>query len=261
MADKPKNNLPKVPPFIIPGASNQYEEKPPPQAAHVVQAPKSTANNDKQAAQQGMFGSLILLISVISLGVAMISGAWFAYSVLILDSKDNLLFKVIVVGLAYLIGWIFSAFGVRALGNFWLPFVIHLYSWVVLGGIILLQILIMSRLYQQEYHLSNYVKYLSLFGAGMIALVGLHLLLVEHDLKLFGILILLTSLGHFYLIVYHYVFATDVIYELVWGDLIFFFVTTTVSLLMLAHFGMLKGLRNFMDRTFTPVDNPFVSTE
>lgn len=261
MADKPKKEFPKVPPFIIPGASNHYEEDPPAQAAHVVQPPTSPRKNDNNLSQLGILSSLVSLISVISTGVALISGAWFAYSVLILDSKDNLLFKVIVVGLAYLIGWIFSAFGVRALGNFWLPFVIHLYSWVVLGGIILLQILIMSRLYQQEYHLSNYVKYLSLFGAGMIALVGLHLLLVEHDLKLFGILILLTSLGHFYLIVYHYVFATDVIYELVWGDLIFFFVTTTVSLLMLAHFGMLKGLRNFMDRTFTPVDNPFVSTE
>ena len=82
MADKPKNNLPKVPPFIIPGASNQYAEEPTPQAAHVVQAPKPAARNNNGLSQQGMFSSLILLISVISLGVAMISGAWFAYGIL-----------------------------------------------------------------------------------------------------------------------------------------------------------------------------------
>jgi hypothetical protein len=258
MADKPKNNLPKVPPFIIPGASNQYEEKPPSPAAHVVQAPKSTTKNDQQAVQQGMFGLVIFLISVLSIGVALLSGAWFSYGVLALDLKNDILAKIIVVGLAYVIGWIFSAFGVRVLGNFWLPYVIQVYTWVVLGGIIVLQILIMSRLYQQEYQFSNYIRYLFMFGAGMAALVGLHLILEKHSLVPFGVFILLASLGHFYLIVYHYIFSTNVDSTKVWGDLIFFFVSTTVSLLMLAHFGMLKGLRNFMDRKFTPIDNPFV---
>ena len=42
MADKPENNLPKVPPFLIPGASNQHAEEPPLKNAHVVQAPKNS---------------------------------------------------------------------------------------------------------------------------------------------------------------------------------------------------------------------------
>jgi hypothetical protein len=234
------------------------------------------------------------VISVTSIGVALISGAWFAYSVLNSEpeneaqispqvgqhqnntplgttnnlvepvpniDRNNVLSKVIVVGLAFLVGWIFSAFGIRVLGNFWLPYAIQVYAWVVLGGIIILQVLIMSRLYQQEYHFSNYIKYLSLFGAGMIALVGLHLMLEEHSLRPFGVLILLTSLGHLYSIVYHYIFVTEVVHEKVWGDLIFFLVTTAVSLLMLAHFGMLNGFRSFMDRKFTPKDNPFVPPE
>src|SRR3990172_2036258 len=103
-------------------------------------------------------------------------------------------------------GWIFSAFGVRILWNLILPYAIQIYAWVALGGILILQILIMSRLYQQEYHFSNYVKYLSLFGAGMIALVGLHLILERHSLRPFGVLVLLTSLVHLYSIVYHYIF-------------------------------------------------------
>jgi hypothetical protein len=258
MADKPKNNLPKVPPFIIPGASNQYAEEPPPQAAHVVQAPKSTAKNDKQASQQGMFGSLILLISVISLGVAMLSGAWFAYSVLTSDSGD-ILSKVIVVGLAYAVGWISGVIGVRTLGNLILPYAIRIYAWVVLGGILILQVLIILRLYQQEYLIWNYIRYLLLFGAGLIALVGLHLILEKHSLAPFGVIILLASLGHLYSIVYHYVFATNVVHQFVWGDVIFFFVTTLVSLLMLAHLGLLNGMRRSMDRMFSPKDNQFVS--
>jgi hypothetical protein len=288
MADKSKNNLPKVPPFIIPGASNQYEEKPTSQAAHVVQAPKSTARSDQQASQQGMLSSLILLISVLSLGIAMISGAWFAYSVLSAPEKDpdapeiqenippdatgsesnpsktadeanDVLSKVIVVGLAYAVGWIFSVIGVRSLGNLILPYAIQIYAWVVLGGILILQILIIYRLYQQEYLLWNYIRYLLLFGAGLIALVGLHVILEEHSLVPFGVIILLASLGHLYAFVYHYVFVAEVAHERVWGDIIFFFVTTTVSILMLAHLGLLNGARRLIDRMFTPKNNHFVS--
>ena len=258
MADKPKNNLPKVPPFIIPGASNQYEEKPPSQAAHVVQAPKSTTKNDQQAVQQGLAGSMILLLSVISLGVAMLSGAWFAYSVLAFDS-DNILSKVVVVGLAYAVGWILSVIGVRSLGNLILPYAIRVYTWVVLGGILILQVFIMLRLYQQQYQFSNYIKYLSMFGAGLIALVGLHVILEKHSLAPFGAIILLASLGHLYFIVYHYIFVANVVHQFVWGDIIFFFVTTLVSILMMAHLGLLNGLRRFIDRTFSPKDNQFVS--
>ena len=280
MPDKPKNEFPKVPPFVTPGASEQYVEEPKKQSANMVQPPP--VGNDKNSSQIGIFSTLVSLISVIIMGIALISGAWFAYGVLkskpdegnvipqaeqfqnnepSAAEQDGVLSKVIVVGLAYIIGWIFSAFGVRVLGNNWLPYALQIYTWVVLGGIILLQILIISRLYQQEYHFSNYVRYLFLFGAGMFALIGLHIILERHSLIPFGVFILLTSLGHFILIVYHYIFETNVVPGMVWGDLIFFFVTTTVSLLMLAHFGMLNRLRNFMDRTFNPIDNPFVPPE
>jgi len=296
MPDNPENEFPKVPPFISPGDSEYDRENPGKQSAHVVQPPRTPAKNGTNLTQLGTFSSLVLLISVISLGAAMVSGAWFAYSVLSSepnnedkapsaqtiqpqvdappntteDQKDpskkdnergNVFSKVIVIGLAYAVGWVFGAFGIRALGNLILPYSIRAYAWVTLGGLIILHILIISRLYKQEYHFLNYVKYLSLFGAGMIALIGLHLLLEKHDLRPFGVLILITSMGHLYFIVYHYIFVPDVNYAKVWGDLIFFFVTTIVSLLMLAHFGMLNGWRNFMDRTFTPIDNPFVSPE
>lgn len=270
-----KNDLPKVPPFIIKGTSGKAVQEP-------ASQPRNDNRMNKQTSQLGMFSSLILLISVISMGVAMLSGAWFAYSILgsepnsdesssiqntqpqenplsdITDTGNDVLYKVIVVGLAYIVGWIFSVFGVRVLGNLILPYVIRIYAWVVLIGILFLQVLIMSRLYQQEYLFSNYVKYLSVFGAGLIALVGLHLTLEKHSLIPFGVFILLTSLGHLYSIVYHYIFVPDVIHEMLWGDIIFFFVTTFVSILMLAHFGLLNGMRRLIDRIFNPKYNQFV---
>ena len=253
-----KRKFSKVPPSTIKGASGKAVEEPDTQPTRRVRPPKPPMNNDRQLSRLGMYSSLSLLIGVISMGVALISGAWFAYEVLSSDSSDSVFYKVIVVGLAYLIGWIFSTFGVRILGNLILPYAIQTYAWVTLGGIIILQILIMSRLYRQEYQLSNYVKYLLLFGAGMIVLVGLHLILEKHSLRLFGVFILLASLGHLFIIVYHYIFAIDVKYPMVWGDIIFFFVTFFVSLLMSAHFGLLNGMRRLIDRMFNPKTNKFV---
>jgi hypothetical protein len=97
-----------------------------------------------------------------------------------------------------------------------------------------------------------------MFGAGLIALVGLHLILEKHSLIPFGVIILLASLGHLYSIVYHYIFVTNVFHQFVWGDIIFFFVTTLVSILMLAHLGLLNGMRRFIGRMFSPKDNQFV---
>jgi len=283
-----KEEFPKVPPFIIEGTSGKAVQEPETKTAHMVQPSTPPVKNDQNLSRLGMYSSLSLLIGVISLWVAIISGAWFAYSILgnedktpvqlaqpqdnapldtnnnesdtsdTVEDQNDILSKIIVVGLAYLVGWTFSAFGVRILGNLILPYAIQIYAWVVLGGILILQILIMSRLYQQEYHFSNYVKYLSLFGAGMIALVGLHLILERHSLRPFGVLVLLTSLGHLYFIVYHYIFMINVIYEKLWGDIIFFFVTFFVSLLMLAHFGLLNGMRRLIDHMFNPKTNKFV---
>ena len=253
-----KEEFPKVPPFIIEGTSGKAVQEPDTQPAHMVQPSKPPAKNEKHLSRLGMYSSLSLLIGVISMGVALMSGAWFAYDVLSSESSNDTLSKVIVVGLTYLIGWIFSTFGVRILGNLILPYATQIYAWVTLGGIIILQILIMSRLYRQEYQPANFVKYLSLFGAGMIALVGLHLILERHSLRPFGVFILLTSLGHLYIIVYHYIFTIDVIHEKLWGDIIFFFVTFFVSLLMSAHFGLLNEMRRLIDRMFNPKTNKFV---
>lgn len=219
--------------------------------------PKAPAQKNGYPSERGMLNVVMTLISSVSLGIAMLSGAWFTYGILEGD-REGIFSKVVAVGLAYLVGWIVSVFGIRVVGNFILPFIIRIFAWVVLAGIVILQIIIISKLFKQEYQMENYLKYLILFGAGLIALIGLHLLLENHRLVLFAIPILLTSLAHLYLIVFHYIFVPTVNHGKVWGDIIFFLITAIVSILMLAHLGILNGFRSFMDRTFNPKDNPFM---
>ena len=306
MADKSKNNLPKVPPFVIPGASDQRAEDPAPQNAHVVQAPRSSAKRDDFVSQQAMVSLAIALISIVSLGISMLSGAWFAYGILQADknapaqeeisqestaiptvtpdpqtptptavpteenaksensgdkgaklSLGQILSSVIVIGLVFIVGWISGAFSIRTLGNLILPFVIRGYALLTLGGILYLQFRIIEKLFRQEYTAGSFGKYLIMFGAGILALVLLHLLLEKHSLVFFGILILFTSLAHLYLIAFHYIFVPDVQHEKLWGDIIFFLVTTITSGLMMAHFGMLNGVRRLIATLFNPKDNMF----
>lgn len=257
MADKPENNLPKVPPFHIVDASGKEVEPANGDSSHPTKQP---AKKNGYPSERGMLNLAMTLISSISLGIAMLSGAWFAYGILEGD-KEGIFSKILAVGLAYSVGWLVSVFGIRVLGNFALPYVIKIFAWITLGGIVALQIIIISRLFKQGYAFSNYFRYLLLFGAGLMALIGLHLILEEHSLVLFAIPILLTSLAHLYLIVFHYIFVPGVHHEKILGDIFFFLVTAAVSILMLAHLGILNGFRNFMNLTFSPKDNPFVPPE
>lgn len=252
------DDLPKVPPFVIKGTSAKTSQEPASQPRPVNRAP---VKRNGQPSERGMLSIAILLISLVSLAIAMVSGAWVAYNILGDGDYEGIWAKVIVVGLAYFVGWIVGLFGIRVLGNLVLPIFIQVYAWIVLAGIVTLQITIISKLFKQQYEVANFGKYTLLFGAGLIALVGLHLLLENHSLVLFAIPILLTSLAHLYFIVFHYVFLPDVNHSKLWGDIIFFIITTIVSILMLAHLGLLNGFRNFIDNMFSPKDNHFVPTK
>ncbi|GAB4503107.1 MAG: hypothetical protein Fur0043_00990 [Anaerolineales bacterium] len=205
---------------------------------------------------------LILLISAISLGISMAGGAWVGVNVLQegIGNQPNMLPKILVVGLAYLVGWLVAVFGVRTLGNLILPFFIKAYAWITLAGVSILQITIIAKLFKQAYSVPKFGAYVVLFVAGIIALVGLHLIPEKHVLAPFSFPLLFISLAHLYLIVFHYVFVPEdkVKFDYLWGDVAFFLITTSISLLMLAHFGLLDGIRRWLERVFGQQNIPFV---
>src|SRR5215510_11920898 len=98
-----------------------------------------------------------------------------------------------------------------------------------------------------------YFAYLMIVAAGLLAMVGLHLLIEDHDLRPFSVPLLIISLIQLGLIVFRYVFDTAGVKPgFLWKDLLLFFVMISVSVSMLAHLGMLEPLRkqitNYFDR-------------
>ncbi|HKI53303.1 MAG TPA: hypothetical protein VJ987_04200, partial [Anaerolineales bacterium] len=94
---------------------------------------------------------------------------------------------------------------------------------------------------------------LIVMAGGLTALVGLHLIVEDHDLRPFSIPLLIISLIQLGMIVYRYVFDVEGLKPgFLWKDLVFFAAMIIVSIMMLAHVGLLDPLRtkftNYFDR-------------
>jgi len=218
-----------------------------PEAEKTIPVPKREKTTD------ALLRLTMLIISLSSLGIAMLSVAYVAVHFLLWHTarmRENIWAIIVAIGLAYTVGWLVALFGIRYYHNLVLPIAINAYAWATLVGISILYIAILYRLYEQEYYATSFAKYTILMWVTLVGLVGLHLLLEDHSLRPFSIPLLLIALVHLFLIVYHYVFALDVNYDYLIGDVLFFLGMTTVSVLMLLHVGILSSARRLIDRLF-----------
>jgi hypothetical protein len=187
----------------------------------------------------------MMLGSVGALGFALLGGSKLVLDIFgagLINSLSTLPTKALVVGLSYLVGWVTAMIAIRVYGNLVLPFIINFLIWGCLIGVCALYVLILQRLYDQTYDLTHYFAYLMIVAAGLVAMVGLHLILEEHDLRPLSIPLLIISLIQLGLIVFRYVFTlANSMY--LWKDLLFFLLMAAFGYLMLAHIGLLKPLR------------------
>jgi hypothetical protein len=205
--------------------------------------------------QRGMFSILMLFGSVSSLSIALLSGAWLVFDILgvgLENSLPALPAKALVIGVAYVVGWVTAMIAIRVYGNLVLPFIINLLIWACLIGVCALYVLILQRLYDQVYNLLRFWAYLIIMTAALGAILGLHLILEGHDLRPLSIPLLVICMMQLGLIVFRYVFTTTAKPTYLWRDLLFFIAMGGFAYLMLAHIGLLTPLRtrltNYFDR-------------
>lgn len=201
---------------------------------------------------------IMLIISLVSLGIAMLSAAYIATQLLVWHNasvRAHIWAIFIAISLAYTVGWIVALVGIRLFHNLVLPIFIQAYAIATVVGISILYVAILYRLYEQTYAATSFAKYVIVMTVALAGLLGFHLLIEEHNLRPFSIPILLIALVHVYLIVYHYVFRTDVNYGYLFWDILFFLGMATVSVLMLIHAGLLSGVRNYIDEIFQQNQN------
>lgn len=226
--------------------------------------PRNGHQPSRKVSQRGLLSIAMLLISMGGLGIAALGGVKIVFD--ILGDKTNasiamVFVQVIVIALAYAVGWFTAMVAIRVYGNLVLPILIKVFTWGCLVAVCYLYVEILKRMYAQPEELTRFIKYLVVLAGGLGALVGLHLIIEDHDLRPFSIPILIISLVQLGLIVFRYVFDTDEVDPgFLWKDLVLFFAMITVSISMLAHWGILEPFRtrltNYFDRNSVSIRTP-----
>jgi hypothetical protein len=192
----------------------------------------------------------MLAVSLGALTIALTGGVWLVVYNNSLPSWG----QAIVIGTAYLVGWLAALTGIRVYGNLILPSIINMYAWGYLLAVCgLYMLIIMNRLYYVETFDKHYWDYLMIVTGAIGAMVGLHFVIEDHDLRLFSIPLLSLNLLHLGLIVYCYVFDFQDVKYYLWEDLLLFFLVTAFSVLTTANLNILIPVRNqiasYFDRT------------
>jgi hypothetical protein len=214
--------------------------------------PSSLFSRGNRPSQRGMLSILMLLASVGALGFALLGGARLILDILgagLENSLPTLPPKALVIGLAYGVGWVTAMIAIRVYGNLVLPFIINFLIWGCLIGVCALYVLVLYRMYDQTYNLLRFWAYLIIVASGLGAMVGLHLIVEDHDLRPLSIPLLVISMIHLGLIVFRYVF-TVANPGYLWTDLLFFLAMAAFGYLMLAHIGLLSPLRTQLTHYF-----------
>lgn len=209
--------------------------------------------NGSRPSQRGLLSVLMLLLSIGGLTFALLGGTRLIldiFSLGLLNSLNGIGTKVIVIGLTYMAGWLTAMVAIRVYSNLILPIIISIIMWGCLAGVCALYVLVLQRLYIQSYDLPHFWAYLMILAAGLGAMVGLHLIIENHDLRPFSVPLLIINLIQLGLIVFRYVFSGTADTSFLWKDLLFFFAMTGLSALMLAHIGFLEPLRTWLTNYF-----------
>jgi hypothetical protein len=220
---------------------------------HSRNHPVTQPRNSHKVSQRGLFSLAMLLASMGAFGIAMLGGVKLVLELFGEGPLTGMGAKVVAIGLAYFVGWVTAMVAIRVYGNLILPILINWATWVCLVAVCYLYIQILKRMYTQPDDIGKFFKYLIVMAGSLGALVGLHLVIEDHDLRPFSIPLLIINLYQLGQIVFRYVFDTaDVKPGFLWKDVVFFLGMAAVAISMLAHIGFLEPLRgqltNYFDR-------------
>ncbi len=203
---------------------------------------------------RGMLSIATMLASLAAVTIALGGGLKLVLDIFGEGLENNLSempVKIAVLGFAFLFGWVTGLISVRGFGNLIYPLIIKIYTWGCLVAVGFLYIKIIQKLYVHAYDGMRFGMYLAILLGGLFVLFFLHLLVEDHDLRPFAIPLLIISVIHLFVIVYHYVFAGDADGIFALGDFTVFILMIIISGLMLMHIGIFSPMRDSISRLFS----------
>jgi hypothetical protein len=219
---------------------------------------------------KGMLRIVTMFVSLAAVTAALLGGTKIIRDVLgggLASELGVMPVELGVLGFTFFFGWATGLVSIRGFENRLYPIVIKIYAWATLAATGILYIKVIQKLYVQQYDNLRFGMYLALLIGVLFVLLCLHLLVEGHDLRPFAIPLLVISVVHLFVIVYHYVFIAEVM-EVVegeaeksmglfaLGDFTVFLLMITASGLMLMHGGALAPLREMISGLFARDEEP-----
>lgn len=233
-------------------------EKPLPHVKPFVEK-KTSPPRKKTVDMRGMLSIVTMLVSLTSISIALGGGLKLVLDIFsegLKDSMGGMPVKIAVLGFAFLFGWVTGLISIRGFGNLIYPFVIRIFAWGCLVAVGFLYIKVIQKLYVHAYDWMRFGVYLVILLGGLLVLLLLHLLVEDHDLRPFAIPLLIISVIHLFVIVYHYVFAGDENGIFALGDFTVFTLMIVISGLMLMHIGIFSPMREAISGLFSKERKP-----
>ncbi len=233
-------------------------QKPLPHVKPFVERKTSPARK-KLVDMRGMLSIATMLASLAAISIALGGGMKLVLDIFgegLVNSLSEMPVKVAVLGFAFLFGWVTGLVSIRGFGNLVYPFIIKIYAWGCLVAVGFLYIKIIQKLYVHAYDGMHFGMYLAILLGGLFVLFFLHLLVEEHDLRPFSLPLLIISVVHLFVIVYHYVFAEDADGIFALGDFTVFILMISISGLMLMHIGIFSPMRDAIGGLFSRNPEP-----
>jgi hypothetical protein len=202
-------------------------------------------------------GLVLLAVGMVALLVALLAGI--KAGLRVLDSGLSIqgiplmMVNLITIAMAYCFGWMTAALSARVYRVPLAVTAVKAFAWVFLACLLALYLFITMKLFEQNYTDTKLLAYWLIMALGVLGLTGIYLITGAGDMRAYAFFLMLVSILHLGVIVYHYNFLDGFKPEGLVPDMLFFMNMLLVEFLMLAHFGLLRSTREFLDRQFMDV--------
>jgi hypothetical protein len=212
---------------------------------------EKAARREAQA-RRARSNTIVMALGWLALTMAMIGAAKLLYQYFFSDEKLELgsaIAQLVMLALAYIVGWIMSAVSIRKLQNIILPMVIQFYTYCITFAILVVYSRAVYKIFMEAP--LTYTKYTVVLIVGYFLLISLHLLVNDHELGPHTVVLYIAAFLHLILAVSHYVFMEAAQPVYVVGDLYFL-----LFILIMAVLLQQKWLYAPLKRTLSGVFHP-----
>jgi hypothetical protein len=207
--------------------------------------------------QDGVMGGVLLAMGMTALLVALLAGI--KAGLRVLDSGISaqgvplMMVNLITIAMAYTFGWVTVALSARVYRLPLAGITTRAFGWVFLLCLLALYFFITRKLFEQRYTETKLFAYWLIMCLGILGLTGIHLITGTGDMRAYAFFLMIATIFHLGVIVYHYNFLDSFDPEGLIPDMLFFLNMLLVELLMFAHWGLLRPARDMLDREFLDV--------